>query len=315
MDIKQNKEWLEERKKGLGGSDSPVVLGVSPFKTKKELWMEKRGLIEEPEPTPAMKRGRVLEPVVAELYKETTGRKLRRKNQIIQHKKHPFILANLDREIVGSGNGYGGPGVLEIKCPGLKVFSQCKREGLPDYYTIQLQHYLEVTGRNWGSFVVFNAERWELLWFDVKRDNELIDYIIEADLGFWKLVEEGKAPEEEQQPQIDLPKTEPSEIVKIETDQWAYAVQRLKEAQELRKEAEALEEEAKKHIQEIMEFYNAQVVEGAGARVYWKWQNGRELLDSKEIKMELPDIWEKYKKVSKPFRVFKPYFLKETINE
>ena len=101
MNIRQNKEWLEERKKGLGGSDSPVVLGVSPFKTKRELWMEKRGLIEEPELTPAMKRGIVLEDVIARLYSDITKRKLRRKNKVVYHPKYPFMLANFDRLIVG----------------------------------------------------------------------------------------------------------------------------------------------------------------------------------------------------------------------
>ena len=312
MEAKARKEWLEERRKGLGGSDSPVVLGVSPFKTKLDLWMEKRGLIEEPEATPAMKRGTVLEPVVAKLYQEATGRKLRRKPRILQHKKYPFLIADIDREIV-SINGKG-PGVLEIKCPGIRVFSQCKRKGLPEYYLVQLQHYLEVTGRRWGSFAVFNAERWELIWFDVEKDNELIEMIVKEDAEFWEKVIRG-IPPKESKPTIKLPVAEPTEIVKIDTDEWKEAVTRLKEAQKLREEAEELEEEAKARIQALMEQYNAQVAEGAGARIYWKWQKGKESIDTRRLKKEMPEIWEKYKKQGKPYRAFRPYFLKEVSYE
>ena len=310
MDIRQNKEWLEERKKGLGGSDSPVVLGVSPFKTKRELWMEKRGLIEEPELTPAMKRGIVLEDVIAKLYSDITKRKLRRKNKVVYHPKYPFMLANFDRLIVGEKDK--GLGVLEIKCPGLKVFSQCKREGLPNYYTVQGQHYTAFPNIKWVAFAIFNAERWELIHFDVDKDDEFVDTIIQADDEFWKMVVNGIEPEEVEQ-KIDLPETKPNEIIHVSGNDWETAIKKLKEVQAIRKEVEALEQEAKQELQELMG--DNQIIEGYGARIYWKWQNGREFLDSKKIKTELPDIWEKYKRVSKPFRVFKPYFLKETINE
>ncbi len=312
--MEARKEWLEERRKGLGGSDSPVVLGVSPFKTRLDLWMEKRGLIEEPEATPAMKRGTVLEPVVAKLYQEATGRKLRRKPRILQHKKYPFLIADIDRQILSIDGK--GPGVLEIKCPGIRVFSQCKRKGLPEYYLVQLQHYLEVTGRAWGSFAVFSAERWELIWFDVERDDEFIEILIKEDAEFWEKVMQGIPPEKDQPDKIkDLPRIGPAEIIRIETQDWEEAVTRLKEAQELREEAEELEEEAKARIQALMEQHNAQVAEGAGARIYWKWQKGRESIDTRRLKKEKPEIWEKYKKQGKPYRAFRPYFLKEVSYE
>ena len=35
-------EWLVNRK-GIGGSDASAILGLNPYKTNQELWMEKKG--------------------------------------------------------------------------------------------------------------------------------------------------------------------------------------------------------------------------------------------------------------------------------
>lgn len=307
-----HEEWLNERRKGLGGSDSPVVLGVNPWKQPSELWAEKRGLTEEDEPSPAMKRGTALEPLVADLYGEATGRSLSVVPDILQHKSYGWMLANIDRSI-DTGNG-SGPGVLEIKCPGLRVFGQIQREGLPDYYIVQLQHYLEVTAREWGAFAVFNAERWELVYFDVERDEELIDLIIEKDGRFWEMVETNQMPDDGA-PAVELPKAEPSEVLTLDTPDWKYAVQRLREAKSLMDEAKAVEDEAKMVVQQIMDQNQVQVVEGAGARIYWKFQKGRESFDKKALKKQHPDIYQKFMKEGSPFRAFRPYFIKSAEEE
>lgn len=308
-------QWLEARQKGIGGSDMPVVMGVSPFKTRHELWMEKTGAVFDIPETPAMKRGKVLEPVAANLYSEATGRKLRNLQGPIHHKELGFMLVDIDRHIVATDPD-AGPGVLEVKCPGLQVFTKCKREGLPDYYVIQLQHGLEVMGWNWGSFCVFNAERWEMLHFDMERDQELINIIRLSGLRFWELVENKTPPEEDDVLEIDMPKVG-GELVKVPDHNidWFNAVNELKEATEIFNQAEALKDSCKIKIQELMEFYEADIAEGAGARIYWKYQDGRKMIDAKKLKAEKPDIYNEYLKTAKASRPFKPFFLNQTIQE
>lgn len=309
MNDAQRQGWLEERRTGLGGSDSPVVLGVSPFKSRTELWEEKLGRTADPDPTPAMERGTYLEDVIANIYSHRTGRQMIKRHGILRHPEFNFMLANIDRQL-HSENGKG-PGVLEIKAPGLQVFTRCKRDGLPDYYIIQIQHYLGVTGRKWGSFAVFNAERWELIHFDVERDDELINLIFEADQKFWFLVKTGTPPEELDVPALDLPPVG-GEMVKIETPAWAAAVDALRQAKEIKTEAEALENEAKEELQRLMVEAGAGVVEGAGARIYWKESPGRASFDKRLLAKDHPEIdLSKYEKIGKPFRTFRPFFLNE----
>jgi len=307
----------EARKSGLGSSDMPIVLGVSPWTRPEDLFEIKKGRRPEPEESPAMKRGKVLEAVAAELYQERTGRKLWRSNQTIRHRNYNWMLAHLDRRIVGEDKGVGA---LEIKCPGLRTFAKCRREGLPYYYLVQLQHQMDVAGYEWGAFAVFNSELWEMIYFDVPRDQELIDLIHEKGAEFWHLVQTEEFYPLEKKPgidakPIDIPDVK-QKVITIESAEWAAAVERLRDAQEIVAEAKALEDEAKGEIQKIMEAIGAVAAEGAGARIYWVPQAGRRTFDIKAFQKAHPDInLEPYYKVSAETRPFRPFFLRSVFNE
>ena len=50
---------------------------------------------------------------------------------------------------------------------------------------------------------------------------------------------------------------------------------------------------------------NFEVATISGNKVTWKTQNGRTTIDSKGLKKDHPDIYEKYKKIGDPVRVFR----------
>ena len=85
-------EWVEERKKGLGGSDASVVLGLNRRKSRMALFLEKTGQIEPPSAGERAYWGTVLEDIVAQEFVRRSGKKIRRRN---------FIFQDIDREIVG----------------------------------------------------------------------------------------------------------------------------------------------------------------------------------------------------------------------
>ena len=308
----------EARKSGLGSSDMPIVLGVSPWTRPEDLFEIKKGRRPEPEESPAMKRGKVLEAVAAELYQERTGRKLWRSNQTIRHKNFKWMLAHLDRRIIGEDKGVGA---LEIKCPGLRTFAKCRREGLPYYYLVQLQHQMDVAGYEWGAFAVFNSELWEMIYFDVPRDQELIDLIHEKGAEFWNLVQteefypaDWSGPLAEAKP-VEIPDAK-QKIITIESEEWAAAVERLRDAKEILTEAQALEKEAQAELMKLMEAAGAAAAEGAGARIYWIPQAGRRTFDVKAFAKKHPEIdLAPFYKISAETRPFRPFFLRSGFNE
>lgn len=178
-----------DRNTFVGGSDFTDILNVAPYGCQRRLWFEKRGQSEPKQPTGAMLRGTFGEDAAVAEYERQTGRKVRRR----QFVREGYYGVHIDRHIVGFDGR--GPGVLEVKCPGEFPFKRIKRDGLHEGYIAQLQWGLARTGWRWGSFAVMHLDSWQLLWWDVPRDNDLISVIgREADL-FWQKVENGPMPE------------------------------------------------------------------------------------------------------------------------
>ena len=89
-------EWLEHRKRGIGGSDASVVCGINRYKSPVELWMEKTDQLPYQEAGEAAYWGTVLESIVRTEFTKRTGIEVGMVNQIFQSVEHPFMLANLD---------------------------------------------------------------------------------------------------------------------------------------------------------------------------------------------------------------------------
>ena len=308
---------VSDRREGLGGSDSPIVLNVSPFKTRKQLWQEKLGLVEQEEEKPIMKRGHYMEDKVADMYEGITGLKTRKVLQRIIHPKYPFLFAHVDRVIEGDQRG---PGVLEIKCPGSMVARKCVRDGMQEYYIIQLQHYLGVTGYKWGVIVVLDYDDWKLVPYEAHPDKDLIKIIFDEDTKFWQYVLDHEEPPEKQV-EIEAGDINPGEAVnmdKIDPQLWAELVKRYGEADALFDEAKVYKELCEQKIQEQMTTAGANVAEGAGARIYWKEQAGKKTLDKKDFAKGNPaayQIYESYIKQGKPSRPFRFYYSKAIYRE
>ena len=303
----ENREtFLENRKQGIGGSDAAAMLGVSKWTSRQELWEDKVGLRPPIEDNAAMKRGRIMEPHIAEEYTEKTGRKLQRRNEMLIHPEHDFLIAHLDREILKDPRGVG---VLEIKCSMFSAFRNYRHYGLPPEYIVQLQHYLMVSGRSWGSFAVFNADTWQLDSFDMDSDPDIHAKIIEEGAKFWQCVlDKTPPPQLENEELIKLPEVGNSDITVMDGEKWANAIRELREAKEAEEEAGKLVEYSKEQVQMLMG--DNEVCEGAGCRVYWKPTKPRATLDGAALKKKYPEIHAEFLKEGNPSKSFKTYFSK-----
>lgn len=183
---------LEARKHGIGGSDAAAVLGLSPYRTPLDVYLEKVGEKEPPDlsDVEAVHWGQVLEGVVAEEFSRRTGLKVRRRNQTLVHPLHGFMLAHVDRQLVGERVG------LEIKTTSPFVTRDLGQDGtdkIPDPWLIQVAHYLEVTG--WDAFYVaalVGGQRLRI--FRVDRDPDLADMLVERETWFWNECVEKRMP-------------------------------------------------------------------------------------------------------------------------
>lgn len=189
------KEQLEERRSGIGGSDAAIVLGINPYQDVYGLYLDKRGEAP-PEDEEFLKESRywgsVLEQPVCDRYAETMGYKVQRVNQLIRSKEHPFMLANIDRKVVG----------LEKLRIGFEAKTSARPDGwgesgsseIPPYIMCQCQHYLAVTGYDYWDLGVLIGNR-DYRQYRIKPIFEIIEQLIEAEQEFWDRVQAGVPPE------------------------------------------------------------------------------------------------------------------------
>lgn len=185
-------QWLEVRQGGIGSSDAATAVGLNPYKSPLELWMEKTGRIKPEAESPGMDDprywGTLLEPFVADSYQQKTGRKVRRVNAVLQHPTFNFMLANIDREVVGS------PDVQILECKTAGEFgSRLWRDGVPEYVQLQVQHQLAVTNKQAADVAVLLCGQ-QLEIHRIERDDDLVARLILLETKFWECVEQDIEP-------------------------------------------------------------------------------------------------------------------------
>jgi predicted phage-related endonuclease len=200
------------------------------------------------------------------------------------------------------------------------VARKCDRDGMQEYYIIQIQHYLGVTGYKWGVIVVLDYDNWKIVPYEAQPDKDLINIIFNEDIKFWEFVKSGEEPTEPEV-QIEAGDLNPGEAVnmdKIDPQLWAELVKRYGEADAMFDEAKVQKELCEQKIQDQMTAAGANVAEGAGARIYWKDQKGKQTLDKKAFAKGHPtayDIYLSYMKQGNPSRPFRFYFSKPIYRE
>lgn len=95
------KQWLQLRKTGIGGSDAGAVCGLNPYASPIAVFQDKTSDTIEDQDNEAMRQGRDLEEYVARRFMEATGLKVRRSNCMYRSVEHPWMIADVDRLIVG----------------------------------------------------------------------------------------------------------------------------------------------------------------------------------------------------------------------
>ena len=133
-------EWLEERRKSIGGSDIGAILGLIKWSSPYTVWANKTGRLPDSEPNEAMRQGTDLEDYVAHRFMDSTGLRVARVNYILRNDDYPHMHANIDRRIVGIKAG------LECKTASALSASRFSGGDFPESYYAQCVAYMAITG-------------------------------------------------------------------------------------------------------------------------------------------------------------------------
>lgn len=287
-------EWLWNRKKGIGGSDASAILGFNPWKSAFELYIDKTSDTVQEIDNEAIHWGNVLENVVAEEFTLRTGKKVRRRNQTFRHPEYDFMIANIDRDVVGER------ALLECKTTNAFNADAWEGEHIPPAYICQLQHYMAVLDYEKAYIAVLIGGQ-KFVWKEVERDDEFIELMIEAEKNFWENHVLKEIP-----PEIDgsksaaelLSKMYPEdngEVVMLKSDEAEMLIEAIESIKSEVKEKQALQKEYENKLKLMI----GEAQTGVTPRFEVKYKAyERNSIDTKALKKELPDIAEKYSKQS-----------------
>ena len=288
-----NTGWLRLRKSGIGGSDAGAICGVNPFSSAMKVFKDKTSEEIEEQDNEAIRIGHDLEDYVAQRFMEATGLKVRKSNFMYRSKEHPFMIADVDRLVVGEDAG------LECKTASAYNADKWADGDIPLHYVMQCYHYMAVTGKKvWYIAAVILGR--EFTYRKLEWDDELIDRLISIEDNFWNNhVVKGIMPPPDGSKVCD-------EVIQqyFHTARKASAIKLVGFDDKLRRREEILgfiselQEEQKQIEQEVKLFMqDNELASSEHFRVSWKNIDSTKL-DAKRIKEEMPELYVDYGKVS-----------------
>ena len=184
-----SKEWLQHRKNYIGASDAPIIMGVSPWRTRYQLWEEKLGLNGGQEETEAMRYGKRKEEEARRAYEDYTGNLLStdEKDTLIYHPTKKFMMASLD------GITFDRSIAVELKNANAEDHALAKKGIVPEKYYPQVQHQFACESFNVLHY--FSYREGDRALVEVTFDRPYIDRLFEEETRFWDLVLNLEAPE------------------------------------------------------------------------------------------------------------------------
>ena len=292
-------EWLRIRKHYLTGTDAGAVCGMNPYKSAMQVYLDKTTPDIEIMDNEFMRLGRDLEDYVALRFMEATGKKVRRTNAMYVSDEHPFMMANVDRLVVGERVG------LECKTASPYSSDRYKDGNIPEWYYLQCQHYiktLEMDG--WYLAVLIFGKGFQYTY--IPRDDELLSDLVAIEQDFWENhVKAGIMPSPDGSKRAD-------ELIQkyfhskagVETRLVGLddQIERRNELAALVKKMQTEQKTIEQTLKVYLEKEQAQIGISDRFRVTWtEYETQR--LDTERLKKEQPEIYQNYTKVQKSSRL------------
>ena len=224
VNIEQRSQaWLDWRRCGVSASDAAVILGVSPYKSRWQLWSEKSGIVKEPDlsANPHVLRG-VEQEDDARNQMEQALNDAPLLPVCAEWEQNPILRASFD--------GLTKDDVpVELKCPTQKVYDEVKTlkdksEGYRRaFYQVQFQILVADSAMGW---LCFYRQGLPLLPVCIRRDDGLIQQLQQEAIDFWNLVKEGDEPDKDPNPDVYVPEE------KQERTQWQQLAMAYRQRQQ-----------------------------------------------------------------------------------
>lgn len=289
-----------DRRKLIGGSDVAAILGISPWKTPLDVYLDKiKPRSDQPDQNKArvFSRGKRMEPYVIDLLAEETGSTIIARGKRYRDPEFDFMAAEIDAET----DKYENVEIKTVSPFKAKEWGEQQSDEVPVHYTAQVMHGLMVTGRSVCIFgVLIGADDFRV--YRVERDDETIDAMRQKEIEFWDRIERRIPPD---------PATTGDILTLFERDSGAVinaddtTIKAIYRMQELKEQIGPLEKEFERLKQNVQVFMRDAAVLAVGGITLatWKTQVSNRF-DQKAFGEAHPLLLEQFKHASES-RVFR----------
>ena len=287
--------WIDHRYESIGASDAGAVLGINPYKSPVDVYMEKVTRTNDFEDNFNMWLGREMEPIIKKKFTQETGLKVRDDNKIRIDKEYPFLSTNLDGMVVGEK--------VPVEYKALGFFDG----EIPDYYFAQLQHQMMVTEAEYAYFAVVCLGRSRT--FNVQKvdfNEEFVKLMREELVTFWnENVLQEVMPEPTNLDDIKkmYPISDPGSILELEDNSLSQKLAILKDSRATIKEHTDIAKAVQVELMDYMGDKEVLIKDGENL-ITWKQAKETRKFDAKKFAEDHPDLYEEYKETKVGSRRF-----------
>lgn len=256
-----------DRTKGLGGSDTPIILGLSNYKTPYQLYLEKKGILSTSDDmSPAQYWGTRLESIIRDEFADKNNVLIQTPDTII-HPFHDFMRANIDGYIPE------WEAVLEVKCASQFMayeWGEAGSDHIPMAYLVQVAHYCSVVNAPCAYIAVLIGGH-DYRQYKYMRDMELEKTVIDAGHAFWNAIQNETAPPATNQMDLRMmyPRHTSGKSIPISDDIYSHILN-LTDAKTKIKELQDIEEESRFIIMQYLQDCECLTNESGIPLVTWK---------------------------------------------
>lgn len=301
-----------DRSNYLGSSDAAAILGLSPWRSKMQVYLEKNGLAEEIDnkKRAVFARGHRFEPVViGMLCDELTAQghevRVMARNRRYVHNEHPFIGSEIDVELLVDGEEVNGE-AKTVSPFAAKLWGAPDSNDVPLYYQAQCMHALSVYPRRRtviGAMV--GLDDFRVRW--IERDDDLIQIITAKEVEFWQDVQAGRMPAPTTAGDVAWLYQDRGEAVEITADA-ALAVEKLRQIKQQQAALDAEREQLELKIQLQMRDAATALDSTGRTLATWRQNKERQTTDWQAVAQALgasPALIEQHTRTEPGARVFR----------
>lgn len=324
----------KERRKGIGGSEWAIALGLSKWKTPLQLYREKRGEVEVPEPDEAQQRlflrGNMLEPLIRRHYERMTGERVTQLFPLdtpgVWH-QNGVMFCHPDGA-TESGRYQEYKTAMTFAAAG---WGEEETDQIPESYMVQVQGGLACSGLEVADVVVCIGnreldvlaallasgvmlteeqeiaimEQLTVRRYEVQADPDLQAMIEEGVLEFWRGVVDGvpPAPRTSAEASERFRQSTPNAVTA--TSEVEDACRKLAAVKAQLKVLDGEKDELETAVKAAIGDNEALLDVGGKTLATWKSDKaGITRVDAKALQAAHPDIYEKFSKTADPIRRF-----------